>query len=126
MTGFSNSGRTSRRSVGCRSVLVRRCSNKNGGKYEKVADWQSYVVEDGLLVTGQNPTSSEDTAKRLIQNYRLNQPPLTMSMMIALMGWSAQLVECFGYVGWHISHIRLGVLLFMRGLFIYNNYYNTE
>ena len=56
------------------------------------------MVEDGLLITGQNPASSEDTAKRLIQNYRLNQPPLTMSMMIALMGWSAQLVECFGYV----------------------------
>ncbi len=39
----------------------------NGANYEKGDDWQSYVVEDGLLITGQNPASSEDTAKRLLQ-----------------------------------------------------------
>lgn len=37
-----------------------------GGAYEKVADWQPYVVTDGLLVTGQNPASSEPAAKALL------------------------------------------------------------
>ena len=32
----------------------------------KANDWESYVVEDGLLITGQNPASSEDAAKRLL------------------------------------------------------------
>ena len=38
----------------------------NGGDYQKGADWESYVVEDGLLITGQNPASSEEAAKRLL------------------------------------------------------------
>ncbi|MGO3665954.1 type 1 glutamine amidotransferase domain-containing protein, partial [Psychrobacter sp. AOP7-D1-15] len=38
----------------------------NGGHYEKADDWASFVVEDGLLITGQNPASSEEAAKHLI------------------------------------------------------------
>ena len=37
-----------------------------GGLYAKGADWASYVVTDGLLVTGQNPSSSAETAKVLL------------------------------------------------------------
>ena len=40
---------------------------KLGGKYEKGADWQSFVIVDGLLVTGQNPGSSADVAKALLK-----------------------------------------------------------
>jgi putative intracellular protease/amidase len=32
-----------------------------------VADWQSYVVTDGLLITGQNPGSSAATATELLK-----------------------------------------------------------
>lgn len=67
VTGFSNS---EEQAVGLLDVvpfLLEDVLKENGGKYEKVADWQSYVVEDDLLITGQNPASSEDTAKRLIQ-----------------------------------------------------------
>ncbi len=38
-----------------------------GGLYEKGPDWQPYVVEDGKLVTGQNPASSEAVAKALLK-----------------------------------------------------------
>jgi putative intracellular protease/amidase len=38
----------------------------NGGQYEKGADWASFVVTDGKLVTGQNPASSEDAAQKLL------------------------------------------------------------
>ncbi|WP_280418663.1 hypothetical protein [Nocardia carnea] len=37
-----------------------------GGNYSKGADWGSYVVEDGLLITGQNPGSSAAAADALI------------------------------------------------------------
>lgn len=66
VTGFTN---TEEEGVGLTDVvpfLVEDALKANGGHYEKGADWQSYVVEDGLLITGQNPASSEDTAKRLI------------------------------------------------------------
>lgn len=37
-----------------------------GANYEKGPDWAPYVVEDGQLITGQNPASSEGVAKALI------------------------------------------------------------
>ena len=39
----------------------------NGSKYQKGDDWASFVVTDGKLVTGQNPASSEDAARTLLQ-----------------------------------------------------------
>jgi len=38
-----------------------------GGIYSKGADWSSYVVSDGRLITGQNPMSSAATAAQLIK-----------------------------------------------------------
>ena len=67
VTGFTNS---EEEGVGLTDVvpfLVEDALKANGGNYEKGADWQSYVVEDGLLITGQNPASSEDTAKHLLK-----------------------------------------------------------
>lgn len=67
VTGFSN---TEEEAVGLTDVvpfLLEDVLQENGGHYEKGADWQSYVVEDGLLITGQNPASSEDVAKVLIE-----------------------------------------------------------
>jgi len=43
----------------------------NGGKYEKVADWGEFAVEDGLLITGQNPASSELVAEKLLHKLSL-------------------------------------------------------
>ena len=38
-----------------------------GGIYSKSGDWASYVVKDGLLITGQNPASSEAAAEELVK-----------------------------------------------------------
>ena len=35
--------------------------------YSKGADWSSYVKQDGFLITGQNPASSEEVAKLLLK-----------------------------------------------------------
>lgn len=68
LTGFSN---TEEIAVGLKDVvpfMLEDALKENGALYEKGADWQSYVVTDGLLITGQNPASSEATAKQLLQN----------------------------------------------------------
>jgi putative intracellular protease/amidase len=39
----------------------------SGATYTSVADWQPLVVTDGLLVTGQNPASSEPAARALLE-----------------------------------------------------------
>jgi len=41
-----------------------------GGQYSKGADWTPYVQVDGLLVTGQNPASSEAAAQELLKLLR--------------------------------------------------------
>lgn len=66
VTGFTN---TEEEAVGLTDVvpfLVEDMLKKNGGQYSKGADWKSYVVKDGLLITGQNPGSSEAAAKALL------------------------------------------------------------
>lgn len=66
VTGFTN---TEEEAVGLIEVvpfLVEDMLVKNGGQYSKTDDWQPYVVTDGLLVTGQNPASSEAGAHALL------------------------------------------------------------
>jgi putative intracellular protease/amidase len=67
VTGFTN---TEEAAVGLTEVvpfLVEDMLTKNGGNYSKGADWQPYVLTDGLLITGQNPASSEPAAKALLK-----------------------------------------------------------
>lgn len=71
VTGFTN---TEEEAVGLTHVvpfLVEDVLKANGGLYSKGDDWASYVVSDGLLITGQNPTSSSEAAKVLVE--KLNQ-----------------------------------------------------
>jgi len=67
VTGFTN---TEEEAVDLTKVvpfLVEDMLKKNGGNYSKGGDWQPYVVSDGLLITGQNPASSEPAAKALLK-----------------------------------------------------------
>jgi len=41
-----------------------------GGIYSKGDVWASYVLTDGLLITGQNPASSEAAAEALLSKLR--------------------------------------------------------
>lgn len=38
-----------------------------GGKFEKAANWQTYAVRDGQLITGQNPQSSALVAQLVLE-----------------------------------------------------------
>lgn len=67
VAGFTN---TEEEGVGLTEVvpfLVEDELRKLGGDYSKGPDWASYVVRDGLLITGQNPGSSAAAAALLLQ-----------------------------------------------------------
>lgn len=67
VTGFTN---TEEEAVGLTDIvpfLVEDMLKANGGEYSKLGDWQPYAITDGLLVTGQNPASSEAAAEALIK-----------------------------------------------------------
>ncbi len=67
VTGFTN---TEEAGVGLTEVvpfLVEDMLKAAGGHYSKGPDWGSYVVTDGVLITGQNPASSAETAAVLLR-----------------------------------------------------------
>ena len=66
LTCFSN---TEEEAVGLTKIvpfLLEDELKKNGAHYSKGNDWSSYVKQDGVLITGQNPASSEAIAKILL------------------------------------------------------------
>ena len=66
VTGFTN---TEEDAVGLTDIvpfLVEDMLKDNDGTYKKGDDWASFVVTDGKLVTGQNPASSEEAARKLL------------------------------------------------------------
>jgi putative intracellular protease/amidase len=68
VTGFANSEEAG---VGLTDIvpfLVEDELKAKGGVYSKGPDWGSYVVSDGLLITGQNPASSAAAAARLLEH----------------------------------------------------------
>ncbi|HDR8982643.1 type 1 glutamine amidotransferase domain-containing protein [Burkholderia vietnamiensis] len=70
VTGFTN---TEEQAVGLTEVvpfLVEDMLKANGGIYTKADDWQPYAVVDGLLITGQNPASSEHVAHALFEQLK--------------------------------------------------------
>ncbi len=70
VTGFSN---TEEAAVGLTDVvpfLVEDMLKSNGGDYRRAEDWNSHVERDGLVITGQNPASSEATAEALLEALR--------------------------------------------------------
>lgn len=66
VTGFTNTEEAAAGLTDIVPFLVEDMLKSNGGNYSKGADWQSHVLTDGLLVTGQNPASSEAAAKALL------------------------------------------------------------
>jgi len=71
VTGFANTEEEAVQLTKVVPFLVEDELKAKGGIYSKVADFASYVVSDGLLITGQNPGSSGEAAKLLVD--RLNE-----------------------------------------------------
>ncbi|MFM0415302.1 type 1 glutamine amidotransferase domain-containing protein [Paraburkholderia aromaticivorans] len=67
VTGFSNSEEAAVGLVDVVPFLVESELQTLGAHYSKGPDWASHVVVDGRLVTGQNPGSSEASAKAVIK-----------------------------------------------------------
>ncbi|CAA0153395.1 type 1 glutamine amidotransferase domain-containing protein [Tenacibaculum maritimum] len=66
ITGFSNSEEDAVQLTSIVPFLVEDMLQANEGIYSKGADWGAYMVEDGNLITGQNPASSELVAEKLM------------------------------------------------------------
>jgi putative intracellular protease/amidase len=65
VTGFTNQEEAAVQLTKVVPFLLEDMLIENGGVYSKIEDWQAYAVEDGNLITGQNPGSSEKVAELL-------------------------------------------------------------
>ena len=70
VTGFTNSEEALAGLTDVVPFLVEDMLKENGAKYSKVDDFQEYAIEDGLLITGQNPASSEKVAELLLNQLK--------------------------------------------------------
>lgn len=67
VTGFTNGEEAAVELTDVVPFLIEDEFIASGTHYVKGADWMPFVVEDGNLVTGQNPASSEEAALRLLK-----------------------------------------------------------
>lgn len=78
VTGFTNSEETASGLTPTVPFLVEVMLKENGAKFSKAANWQSHVLTDGNLITGQNPASSDGAATALLR--QLNARPASPSV----------------------------------------------
>jgi putative intracellular protease/amidase len=66
VTGFSNSEEAAVALTDVVPFLLEDELVNKGGDYQKGEDWGPFAVQDGLIITGQNPASSEVAAQKVI------------------------------------------------------------
>ena len=66
VTGFTNSEEEAVRLTEVVPFLLEDELIKRGGEYQKAQDWHAFAVQDGLIITGQNPASSALAAEKLL------------------------------------------------------------
>lgn len=66
VSGFTNSEEAAVKLTDIVPFLVEDELIKRGADYQKVDDWNAFAVQDGLIISGQNPASSELVAKKLL------------------------------------------------------------
>jgi putative intracellular protease/amidase len=66
VTGFTNSEEEAVQLTAIVPFLVEDELIKRGGEYQKSEDWHAFAIQDGLIITGQNPASSALAAEKLL------------------------------------------------------------
>lgn len=73
VTGFANTEEEAVQLTDVVPFLVEDELKRLGGHYEKAADWESFAIVDGRLITGQNPASSTAAARELLNLLQLQK-----------------------------------------------------
>jgi len=66
VTGFTNSEEAAVQLTDVVPFLLEDELIKRGGEYQKAQDWHAFAVQDGLIISGQNPASSALAAEKLL------------------------------------------------------------
>ena len=66
VTGFTNDEEAAVQLTDIVPFLLEDELGKRGAEFQKVADWNAFAVQDGLIISGQNPASSALAAEKLL------------------------------------------------------------
>ncbi len=66
VTGFSNSEEAAVQLTDIVPFLLEDALQSAGAEYQKAEDWHAFAIQDGLIITGQNPASSALVAEKLL------------------------------------------------------------
>jgi len=72
VTGFSNNEEESAGLTGVVPFLLESRLISLGAMYSKGPAYTTHIADDGNIITGQNPASSESVAKKMIELHKLN------------------------------------------------------
>jgi len=72
IAGYSNSEEAAGQSTDMVAFSLEDMVKSEGGNYIKGEDWHSFVVNDGNLITGQNPGSSLAVAQKILDTLKGN------------------------------------------------------
>jgi putative intracellular protease/amidase len=81
VTGFTNGEEEEMALTKVVPFLVEDEMLRLGAVFSKKADWGVHVVSDGLLITGQNPSSSGPAAKTLLTKLKQMTPPIARGLV---------------------------------------------
>jgi putative intracellular protease/amidase len=68
VTGFTNSEEEAVQLTEVVPFLLEDELITRGAEYQKAEDWHAFAVQDGLIITGQNPASSTLAAEKLLKH----------------------------------------------------------
>lgn len=71
VTGFSNEEEAAVQLTAVVPFLLEDALKARGGNYSRGDNWQPYAITDGVLITGQNPASSEPVAQAVLEQLRV-------------------------------------------------------
>jgi putative intracellular protease/amidase len=74
LTSFSNSEEEAVKLTKIVPFLLEDKLKEIGAIYTSKGNWESYTQQDGLLITGQNPASSDGVAKLLLKTLKNEKP----------------------------------------------------
>jgi len=67
ISGFTNSEEKAGQSTDMVPFSLEDMLKEKGAKYQKGKDWEPFSVQDGNLITGQNPASADLVAKKVLE-----------------------------------------------------------
>ncbi|TQV88739.1 type 1 glutamine amidotransferase domain-containing protein [Aliikangiella coralliicola] len=71
VTGFSREEEIDYDTIGKIPFLLEESLTRTAAKYSKVQPWQEFVIEDGRVISGQNPASAKGVGEAIVK--QLNQ-----------------------------------------------------